>query len=66
MDPHVGKRIVGQDLMAGYNGQDGVHYQLYVSESVVLRLDEPWAICTIRPRSSPMRHDDRPDHARPH
>ena len=55
MDPHVGKRIVGQDLMAGYPGQDGVHYQLYVSESVVLRLDEPRAICTIRPRSYSLR-----------
>jgi uncharacterized linocin/CFP29 family protein len=50
VDPRVGKLIVGQDLMAGYNGQDGVHYQLYVSESVVLRLDEPRAICTIAPR----------------
>jgi uncharacterized linocin/CFP29 family protein len=50
VDPRVGKLIVGQDLMAGYSGQDGVHYQLYVSESVVLRLDEPRAICTIAPR----------------
>jgi uncharacterized linocin/CFP29 family protein len=47
VDPRVGKLIIGQDLMAGYIGQDGVHYQLYVTESVVLRLDEPRAICTI-------------------
>jgi uncharacterized linocin/CFP29 family protein len=47
VDPRVGKLIIGQDLMAGYIGQDGVHYQLYVTESVVLRLDEPRAMCTI-------------------
>jgi uncharacterized linocin/CFP29 family protein len=50
IDPRVGKLIVGQDLMAGYIGQNGVHYQLYLSESVVLRLDEPRAICTIATR----------------
>jgi uncharacterized linocin/CFP29 family protein len=50
VDPRVGTLIIGQDLMAGYIGQDGVHYQLYVSESVVLRLDEPRAVCTITPR----------------
>jgi uncharacterized linocin/CFP29 family protein len=47
VDPRVGKLIIGQDLMAGYIGQDGVHYQLYVTESAVLRLDEPRAVCTI-------------------
>jgi uncharacterized linocin/CFP29 family protein len=45
--PRVGVLIVGQDLRAGYIGQDGIHYQLYVSESVVLRIDEPKAVCTI-------------------
>lgn len=50
VDPRVGKLIIGQDLMTGFVGQDGVHYQLYVTESVVLRLDEPRAVCTIRPR----------------
>jgi uncharacterized linocin/CFP29 family protein len=50
VDPRVGKLIVGQDLMAGYIGQDGVHYQLYLSESVVLRLDEPRAVCTVATR----------------
>jgi uncharacterized linocin/CFP29 family protein len=50
IDPRVGKLLIGQDLMAGYIGQDGVHYQLYLSESVVLRLDEPRAICTIATR----------------
>jgi uncharacterized linocin/CFP29 family protein len=52
VDPRVGKLILGQDLMAGYIGQDGVHYQLYVSESVVLRLDEPRGLCTISVRGS--------------
>jgi uncharacterized linocin/CFP29 family protein len=50
VDPRVGKLIIGQDLMAGYVGQDGVHYQLYLTESVVLRLDEPRAVCTISTR----------------
>lgn len=50
VDPRVGKLIIGQDLMTGFVGQDGVHYQLYISESVVLRLDEPRAICTISHR----------------
>jgi uncharacterized linocin/CFP29 family protein len=47
MDARVGKLIIGQDLMAGYMSQDGVHYHLFLSESVVFRLDEPQAICTI-------------------
>jgi uncharacterized linocin/CFP29 family protein len=50
VDPRVGKLIIGQDLMAGYIDQDGVHYQLYLTESVVLRLDEPRAVCTITTR----------------
>jgi uncharacterized linocin/CFP29 family protein len=47
IDPRVGVIIVGQDLQAGYIGQDGVHYQLYLTESVVLRIDDPRAVCTI-------------------
>ena len=47
VDPRVGVLVVGQDLRSGYVGQDGVHYQLYVSESIVLRIDQPTAICTI-------------------
>jgi uncharacterized linocin/CFP29 family protein len=50
VDPRVGKLIIGQDLMAGYMSQDGVHYHLYLTESAVLRLDEPRAICTLSPR----------------
>jgi uncharacterized linocin/CFP29 family protein len=51
VDPRVGVLIVGQDLRSGYISQDGVHYQLYVTESLVLRIDDPRAICTISARS---------------
>jgi uncharacterized linocin/CFP29 family protein len=47
VDPRVGALVLGQDLEAGYAAQDGVHYELYLSESIVLRIDEPKAICTI-------------------
>lgn len=52
VDPRVGRLLIGQDLMAGYIGQDGVHYQLYVSESLALMVEEPGAICTISTRTS--------------
>jgi len=52
VDPRVGPLIVGQDLEAGYIGQDGIHYELYLSESIVLRLDDPKAICTITPKAA--------------
>ena len=52
VDPRVGALVLGQDLRAGYIGQDGVHYQLYLTESIVLRIDEPQAICTISATSS--------------
>jgi uncharacterized linocin/CFP29 family protein len=65
VDPRVGVLIVGQDLQAGYGGQDGVHYQLYLTESLVLRIDEPRAICTIAAQTSlqaaePVRRGNRP------
>jgi uncharacterized linocin/CFP29 family protein len=47
VDPRVGALVLGQDLRAGYIRQDGVHYELYLSESIVLRIDEPRAVCTI-------------------
>ncbi|HZS83791.1 MAG TPA: family 1 encapsulin nanocompartment shell protein [Stellaceae bacterium] len=47
VDPRVGVLIIGQDLQAGFAAQDGVHYQLYLTESLILRIDEPRAICTI-------------------
>lgn len=57
IDPTVGVLIIGQDMRAGYGGQDGVHYQLYLTESMVLRIDEPEAVCTISAQTS-MRVDD--------
>jgi uncharacterized linocin/CFP29 family protein len=50
IDTRAGVLILGQDLNAGYNSQDGVHYHLYVSESIVLRIDEPQAICVLAAR----------------
>jgi uncharacterized linocin/CFP29 family protein len=47
VDARLGKLVLGQDLCAGYAGQDGVHHQLYLTESIALRIDEPTAICTI-------------------
>jgi uncharacterized linocin/CFP29 family protein len=55
VDPRVCALVLGQDLRAGYIGQDGVHYQLYPTESIVLRIDEPEAICTIAVTSSSLR-----------
>jgi uncharacterized linocin/CFP29 family protein len=52
LDPRVGVLIIGQDLRAGYGTQDGVHYHLYLTESLVLRVDDPKAICTIAARST--------------
>ena len=48
VDTSAGVLILGQDMQAGYSSQDGVHYHLYVSESLVLRIDEPKAICVIK------------------
>lgn len=47
IDPRAGKIIVGQDMMVGYAGSDGIHAQLFASESIVLKLDSPAAVCTI-------------------
>lgn len=47
VDPRVGVLVIGQDLRAGYGSHDGIHHHLYLSESLVLRIDDPKAICTI-------------------
>lgn len=52
IDPRAGKIIVGQDAMVGFSGSDGVHANLFVSESIVLKLDSPAAVCTIAAPSS--------------
>jgi uncharacterized linocin/CFP29 family protein len=51
VDPRAGRLLVGQDLMAGYIGQDGVHLQLYLTESIVLLVEDAAAICTITARN---------------
>ncbi|MBV9829506.1 MAG: bacteriocin family protein [Alphaproteobacteria bacterium] len=52
VDTRVGTLVLGQDLQAGYSSQDGVHYHLFVSESIVLRIDDPKAICVIKAPSA--------------
>jgi uncharacterized linocin/CFP29 family protein len=47
IDDHAGVLVVGQDMRVGYAGTDGIHYQLFVCESLVLRLDEPEAVCVL-------------------
>jgi len=55
IDVNVGVLVLGQDFHAGYIGHDGVHYQLYISESIVLRLDKPRAVCTIGAAGTKLR-----------
>lgn len=52
IDASVGVLVQGQDFHAGYVGHDGVHYQLYISESIVVRIDKPRAICAIGARTA--------------
>jgi uncharacterized linocin/CFP29 family protein len=47
--PDVGPLILGQDLQASYLGPDAAHYNFTLSESLVLRIEAPEAICTITP-----------------
>lgn len=47
VDSHVGRIIIGQDLMTGYSSNDGIHHQMFASESLVLRIEEPGAICSL-------------------
>jgi len=47
--PEVGPLILGQDLQVSYLGPDAAHYNLTVSESLVLKIEAPDAICTITP-----------------
>jgi uncharacterized linocin/CFP29 family protein len=47
VDPRLGRIDIGQDLQVGYSANDGIHYRLFASESLVLLLDDPQAICTL-------------------
>lgn len=60
VDPRAGVIILGQDMKSGYIGQDGVHYQLYLAESLVLRIDDATAVCTIGATAGAARDAARP------
>jgi uncharacterized linocin/CFP29 family protein len=47
LDPRVGTIKIGQDMHVGFSTTDGIYLRLFVSESLVLLLDEPEAICTL-------------------
>ncbi|MDA8229741.1 MAG: family 1 encapsulin nanocompartment shell protein [Magnetospirillum sp.] len=47
IDPRVGRLVVGQDLAAGFASLDGVHCRMFLSESLVLAIDDARAICRI-------------------
>lgn len=47
VDHRAGAIVLGQDLRVGYAGSDGIHYQLFVCESLALRLDAPEAVCVV-------------------
>ncbi|MFW5824174.1 MAG: family 1 encapsulin nanocompartment shell protein [Marinobacter sp.] len=47
VDARVGRIVIGQDLMTGYSSNDGIHHQMFVSESLALQVEEPGAICTL-------------------
>lgn len=44
VDPRVVALVVSQDQRSSYVGRDGMHCQLYVSESLMLRIDQPTTI----------------------
>jgi len=43
----VGSIVVGQDLQVTHLSSDAAHEQFAVSESLVLKIEAPDAICTI-------------------
>lgn len=47
VDTHVGRIALGQDLVTGFSTNDGIHYHLFVSESIALLVDEPRAVCSL-------------------
>jgi len=51
IDPRAATLLIGQDLRAGYAGTDGIHYRLFLAESLVLRLQDPGGVCAITPKT---------------
>jgi len=48
----VGFIVLGQDMQISYLGPDAAHEKFTVSESVVLKIEAPDAICTITPAAA--------------
>jgi uncharacterized linocin/CFP29 family protein len=51
----VGSIVLGQDLQISYLSPDAAHENFAVTESVVLKIDAPDAICTITPGAKTSR-----------
>lgn len=47
VDRRVGQIDIGQDLRIGYSANDGIHFRLFASESLVMLIDDPAAVCTL-------------------
>jgi uncharacterized linocin/CFP29 family protein len=47
----AGSIVLGQDMQVSYLGPDAAHENFTVSESLVLKIEAPDAICTITPAS---------------
>ncbi|MDD5331043.1 MAG: family 1 encapsulin nanocompartment shell protein [Sulfuricella sp.] len=46
--PEAGTLLIGEDLTVDFTFPDSAHFNFAVRESVVLRIDAPKAICTIK------------------
>ncbi|MEK8089994.1 family 1 encapsulin nanocompartment shell protein [Thermithiobacillus plumbiphilus] len=49
LSPEAGTLLIGEDLHVDYTLADPAHFYFSVRESLVLKVDAPGAICTIRP-----------------
>lgn len=53
----VGSIVLGQDLQIAYLSPDSAHENFAVTESLVLKIEAPDAICTIRPAGEATRRE---------
>ena len=53
----VGSIVLGQDLQIAYLSPDAAHENFAVTESLVLKIEAPDAICTITPAGAATRPD---------
>jgi uncharacterized linocin/CFP29 family protein len=51
----VGSIVIGQDLQIAYLTPDAAHENFAVTESLVLKIEAPDAICTITPAGAAAR-----------